>query len=75
MADVPHERIKPVDFIKASACNGSNGCIEVARTPGMTSVAIRDTKNKYYALTVTVDDFAKFLDGAKKGEFDHLVTD
>jgi len=53
-----------------SAHNGA--CVEVAPAAGM--VAVRDSKNPSGAiLFYTSDEWSAFLDGAKKGEFDHLV--
>ncbi len=53
-----------------SAHNGA--CVEVAPAVGM--VAVRDSKNPSGAiLFYTPEEWSAFIDGAKKGEFDHLV--
>jgi hypothetical protein len=57
---------------KASRTVGNGACVEVAPVVGM--VAVRDSKNPSGAiLFYTPEEWAAFLDGAKKGEFDHLV--
>lgn len=57
---------------KATRSSHNGACVEVAPAVGM--IAVRDSKNPSGAiLFYTSDEFAAFLDGAKKGEFDHLV--
>jgi len=53
--------------------SGANGqCVEVAETRGM--IAVRDSKDPSGPiLTYTRVEWEAFLDGAKKGEFDHLA--
>ena len=54
-----------------SAVNGA--CVEVALWGIM--VAVRDSKQPQGpALTYTRDEWAAFLDGVKKGEFDHFSS-
>jgi hypothetical protein len=50
--------------------NGGNSCVEVAKNlPGV--VGVRDSKDRSGpALTFTPDEWAAFVDGVKKGEFD-----
>jgi hypothetical protein len=61
-------------WIKATASggNGSN-CVEMRRQNGV--VEVRDTKDRGFGprLGFSPDEFAAWVDGAKKGEFDHLV--
>ena len=61
-------------WIKAGR-SGSNGgnCVEQRRHSGM--IEVRDTKDAGAGpvLRFTGAEFAAWLDGAKKGEFDHLV--
>jgi hypothetical protein len=59
-------------WIKASASSGAGQCVEMRRADG--DVAVRDSKNPQGpALHFTTAEFAAGLDGAKKGEFDHLA--
>jgi Domain of unknown function (DUF397) len=56
--------------------SGTNGgsCVEVGRDRGM--IAVRDTKDngRGPVLYFTEPEFDAFLDGARKGEFDHLLN-
>jgi len=53
-----------------SANNGA--CVEVARLGSM--IAVRDSKEpKGPALTYNSNEWSAFLDGVKRGEFDHFV--
>jgi hypothetical protein len=64
--------VKDLNWIKATASDAQGQCVEMASDEG--AVHVRDSKNKQGpALTFTKDEFAAWLDGAKKGEFDHLV--
>ena len=61
-------------WVKARASGGNNGsCIELRRHAGL--IEVRDTKDKGEGpiLKFTDAELAAFLDGAKKGEFDHLL--
>jgi hypothetical protein len=61
------------EWIKASASGSTGSCVEQRRHTGMTEV--RDTKDNGAGPTLRFTDaeFAAWLDGAKKGEFDHLL--
>jgi len=60
-------------WIKASRSGDQGNCVEQRRHDGM--VEVRDTKNRTGpALRFTDAEFAAWLDGAKRGEFDHLVA-
>lgn len=55
---------------KARSSIGNGACVEVASMNGM--VALRDSKDPNgTVLTYTATEWHAFLDGAKKGEFDH----
>lgn len=57
---------------KASA-SGGNGCVEVASLP-QGGVAVRDSKVKTGpVLTFDRHEWACFVDGVSKGEFDDLL--
>ena len=61
-------------WIKASASGGTGGnCVEMRGHAG--AVEIRDTKAQGAGPTlgITKSAFSAWLDGAKSGEFDHLI--
>ncbi len=59
-------------WIKATASNGAGQCVEMRRTGD--SIDVRDSKDPNGAvLRYTPGEFSAWLDGAKKGEFDHLA--
>jgi len=61
-------------WIKArkSGTNGG-GCVEIRRRDGL--VEVRDSKQdgRGPVLAFTPAEFDAFLDGARRGEFDHLL--
>lgn len=60
-------------WIKASASNELNQCVEQRIADGC--VEVRDTKDRSGpVLRFRPDEFAAWLDGAKRGEFDHLPS-
>jgi hypothetical protein len=57
-------------FFKAAASDSANGCVEIAYLPDG-GVALGDTKDPGSPVHVfTAYEWACFLDGARKGEFD-----
>jgi Domain of unknown function (DUF397) len=58
-------------WIKASSC-ATYHCVELACDGDM--IAMRDSKNPTAVQRYTCAEFAAFLDGAKKGEFDSLLV-
>ena len=60
-------------WIKASASDTGSSCVEQRRHDGM--IEVRDTKAQGQGpvLKFTSAEFAAWLDGARRGEFDHLV--
>ncbi|MET7424341.1 DUF397 domain-containing protein [Dactylosporangium sp. NPDC005555] len=66
-----------IDFSRAtwrkSTKSQQNGqCVELARVGGV--IGVRDSKEPDGpVLAFTVEEFASFLDGAAKGEFDDLL--
>jgi hypothetical protein len=67
-----HDHVGTLCWRKATA-SSADGCVEVAplQTGG---VAVRDSKDPSGpVLLYTPHEWACFLDGAKKGEFDHLA--
>jgi hypothetical protein len=60
------------DWGKATASDQSGTCVEQRRMGDM--IEVRDTKDrKGPVLRFHPAEFAAWLDGAKKGEFDHLL--
>jgi Domain of unknown function (DUF397) len=63
-------------WTKASRSSGNGGsCVQVRRHHGM--IEVRDTKDKGLGpiLRFTGAEFDAFLDGARAGEFDHLIEE
>jgi hypothetical protein len=59
-------------WIKASASNDQGSCVELRRSNDV--IEVRDTKDPSGpVLRFTTAEFAAWLDGAAKGEFDHLT--
>jgi hypothetical protein len=59
-------------WIKALASSAGGQCVEMRRTDHV--IEVRDSKNPDGpTLTYTAAEFAAWLDGAKKGEFDQLL--
>lgn len=57
---------------KASASFDKGACVEVARLGD--GIAVRDSKRPEDGwLNYTTAEWAAFLDGVKKGEFDHFA--
>jgi hypothetical protein len=60
-------------WIKASASQGISNCMEFRATP-TGNVEQRDSKHPNGPVhTYTRAELAAFIDGAKRGEFDHLT--
>lgn len=61
-------------WVKATASNSDGTCIEQRRVGDV--VEVRDTKDRGGpVLRFTRAEFAAWLDGARGGEFDHLLND
>jgi Domain of unknown function (DUF397) len=57
---------------KAHRSTASGACVEIASTVG--KVAMRDSKDPDGPILVyTPAEFSAFLEGARNGEFDHLL--
>ncbi len=60
------------EWIKASASVSSGECVEMSRAPDQ--IRVRDSKDPAGpVLRFTPAEFAAWLDGARRGEFDHLA--
>lgn len=60
-----------LQWIKASRSYGGGACFELARDGEL--IALRNSRDPNVVLRYTFDELAAFLDGAKRGEFDHLL--
>jgi hypothetical protein len=59
-------------WTKASASVPSGSCVELRRNAGV--VEVRDSKDQHGpVLRLRRDELARWLDGARRGEFDHLL--
>ena len=58
-------------WIKARRSVAANACVELAVDGDL--IALRDSKDPDVVLRLTRSEMSAFLDGAKQGEFDHLV--
>lgn len=59
---------------KSRRSNPSGNCVEVATLPGGGEVAVRNSRfPEGAALIYTRDEIAAFVQGAKDGDFDHLL--
>ena len=65
--------MRATEWVKASASGTSGQCVEQRRHDCM--VEVRDTKDGGTGPTLrfTPAEFAVWLDGAKRGEFDYLT--
>lgn len=62
-----------MNWIKSSASMGNSNCIEFARRVPCPEILIRDSKTPGTMLNVSLEDAQKFIEGAKKGDFDALL--
>lgn len=63
----------PTPWIKATRSGGTGSCVEMRRRDG--GVEVRDSKagESGPVLRFTPTTFSAWLDGARSGEFDHLL--
>jgi hypothetical protein len=63
----------PTPWIKSGRSGGGNQCVQLRTRTG--GIEVRDSKagDRGPILRFTPAEFAAFLDGARKGEFDHLL--
>jgi Domain of unknown function (DUF397) len=63
-----HDELAQADWRKATKSQSANGCVEVAQLTSWTGV--RDSKNPVGpVLLFTPQEWACFVDGAARGEF------
>jgi hypothetical protein len=60
-----------LDWMKASSSMASDACVELATDGEL--VALRHSKDSQVVIHYSRAEFAAFLQGAKDGEFDHLL--
>jgi Domain of unknown function (DUF397) len=67
------DRVSSTPWIKASASADQGSCVQQRFVDSM--IEVRDTKDQGAGpvLRFTLDEYAAWLDGAKRGEFDHLL--
>lgn len=72
MTTIPPIQNREVLAWRTARISGGGGCVEVAPIDGM--IAIRHSKKPNDEVIIyTAHEWASFMDGAKKGEFDDLV--
>lgn len=60
-----------LDWIKSSLCNASAACVELAVAGDM--IAVRSSQRPDLHIYYTRAEISAWIDGAKRGDFDHLV--
>jgi Domain of unknown function (DUF397) len=69
----PAGRLPVTRWQKSRRSNSQGNCVEVARIPGG-QVAVRNSRHPAGpALIYTRDEMVAFIEGAKDGDFDHLL--
>ena len=58
-------------WIKASRCHATNACVELAAAGEQ--IAVRNSQRPDTHILYAHAEISAWLDGAKRGEFDHLV--
>ena len=64
-------RERELKWIKARRSISNGACVELALDGD--AIALRHSHHPEVVLHYTRDELAAFLDGAKRGEFDHLL--
>jgi len=60
---------------KSRRSNPSGNCVELAALPARAGVAVRNSRDpEGPALIYTAEEISAFIQGAKDGEFDHLLA-
>ena len=71
---MPAGQLGPVAWLKSSYSNPSGNCVEIAWLPDG-QFALRNSRfPEGPALIYTRDEIAALIDGARGGDFDHLVS-
>ena len=71
--DVPATELLHAGWRKSAHSNPSGNCVELARLPAG-RVAVRNSRHpRGPVLICAPDEMAAFIQGAKDGQFDHLI--
>ncbi len=71
---IPVPDLPPLAWQKGSHSNPSGNCVEMARLPGGSGIAVRNSRDPDGpALVYTMAEMTAFLASARDGEFDHLI--
>lgn len=76
LSDEQYEQLITAHHVKASASNGNGGCVRVAADGDNVSIQddkLLESERLSRSQVFTRTEFAAFLEGAKAGEFDHLI--
>ncbi|MBX6357812.1 MAG: DUF397 domain-containing protein [Micromonosporaceae bacterium] len=72
---MPTGELPAVAWQKSRRSNPSGNCVELAVLPGREQVAVRNSRDPHGpALIYTSAEIAAFVQGAKDGDFDHLLV-
>jgi hypothetical protein len=65
----------PVTWQKSGRSNPSGNCVEMGELPNGAGIAVRNSRDPDGpALIYTFDEIAAFIDGARDGDFDNLLS-
>ncbi len=71
----PGPTLSLLTWRKSGRSNASGNCVEIAKLPEGTGIAIRNSRNPDGpTLVFTNDEIAAFVDGVRDGDFDDLVA-
>lgn len=72
---MPGSALPPLNWRRSGRSSPSGNCVEMARLPDGSGVAMRNSRDPDGpALIYTYDEIAAFLAGTRDGEFDDLVA-
>ena len=72
---VPATRLPGLVWHKSGRSNPSGNCVELAELPDRAGIAIRNSRDPDGPMLIyTFQEIAAFIDGARDGDFDHLVA-
>lgn len=72
---MPTRQLQTLAWQKSRRSNPSGNCVEMATLPGGAGVAVRNSRYPDGpALIYTLEEITAFLQGAKDGDFDNLVS-
>lgn len=72
---MPTGQLPAVTWQKSGRSNPSGNCVELAKLPGGTEIAVRNSRDpEGPALIYTAAEIEAFVLGAKDGDFDHLLA-